>query len=92
MLTIIPRGLWDCGVGRQYTFYICVNVMLLDLLVINEKWCNKEHLEEAAKGTDLYGVESLNCFHQENNDGEEYGGQKSIEQTETGASLWFLCV
>lgn len=60
--------------------------------MVDEKWHNKEHLEEAAYGADLYGVDSLNGFHQEANDGEENCGQESIEQTKTWTSLWFLQV
>lgn len=66
-----------------------VGVSSLCLLVVDEKWCNKQHLEEAAYGTDLYGMDSLNGFYQEGNDGEENCGQESIEQTKTWTSLWF---
>lgn len=62
------------------------------LLVVDEEWHNEEHLEEAANGADLYGLDSLDGFHQEGDDGEEDCGQESIEQAETWTSLWFLCV
>ena len=60
------------------------------LLVVDEQWHDEEHLEEAAYGADLDGVQSLDGFHQEGNNGEENGGQESIEQTQTLTFLWFF--
>lgn len=60
--------------------------------MVDEEWHDEEHLEEAANGADLYGLDSLDGFHQEGDDGEEDCGQESIEQAETWTSLWFLCI
>lgn len=60
--------------------------------MVDEQGHSEEHLEEAAYGADLYGMDSLDGFHQEGNDGEQSSGKESIEQTKTGTSLWFLWV
>lgn len=60
------------------------------LLIVDEQWHSEEYLEEAAYGTDLYGVDSLDGFHQEGNDGEENCGQESVEQTKTWTSFTFF--
>lgn len=57
--------------------------------MVDEQRKYEEHLEEAAYGADLDGVQSLDGFHQKGNDGEENGGQESIEQTQTWTFLWF---
>lgn len=69
-----------------------VCIALTCLLVVYEKGQDEEHLEEAANGADLYGMDSLDGFDHQANDGEEDCGQESIEQAETYTSLWFLCV
>lgn len=58
--------------------------------MIDDYWCDKQHLKEASYGTDLYSMNSLYSFHQEGDDGEENCGQESIEQAKTWASIWFL--
>lgn len=62
------------------------------LLVVDEKGQDEEHLEETADGADLYGVDSLDGFHHQADDGEEDCRQESIEQAETYTPLWFLCI
>lgn len=62
------------------------------LLVVDEKGQDEEHLEETANGADLYGLDSLDGFHHQGDDGEEDCGQESIEQAETYTLLWFLCI
>lgn len=69
-----------------------VCIALVHLLVVDEKGQDEEHLEETADGADLYGVDSLDGFHHQADDGEEDCGQESIEQAETYTLLWFLCI
>ena len=65
-------------------------VPLLCLLVVDEKRHSEDNLEEAADGADLYGVDSLDGFHQEGNDGEENRRHERIKQTHTWTFFWFL--
>lgn len=78
--------------SRHWYAGVAVCIALACLLVVYEKGQDEEHLEEAANGADLYGVNSLDGFDHQGDDGEEDCGQESIEQAETYTSLWLLCV
>lgn len=86
---------YTCNYGRITEWDVSVTVKawvecLCNSLFIDEKWHHKEHLEEAAYGTDLDGVYSLDGFHQEGDDCEKNRGQERVEQTKTRTSFWFL--
>lgn len=72
---------------KNVTIYVYRSESVSCSLVVDEKRHDKEHLEEATYGADLYGVDSLDGFYQEGNDGEENRGQQSIKQTKAWACL-----
>lgn len=49
---------------------------------------NKQHLEEAANGTDFYSMDSIDCLHQKSYNGEEHCCQQAIEQAQSWTMLF----